>query len=311
MKEIIDIKDREADYKWIYDEAFRTDAGLRAVLLMYDEHSDDKKSHDKILQQVDNINYRLFSATHQYLIFLRELNNAERYLQTIYQKNPEYKNAFPYGNPFFDKVELELSSVFDNIIFQVSSVFDYLGHIVSYMFFRDKSKTIYWSKLAKTARGQNNELKNEQAKTIIDLIDRRFAGRLYDYRSRLLHNIRDKHTFSGKRMVEDSAFYLHFAPSDIATKHFKRVFEDIDTEKLQITLTFLASWIIKATFSEIEAMLDVLVVEIRKDSHFHHNLFNPKEGNNTFLIVSQNPETKRIEPVSTVMWNDYKNKNRS
>lgn len=308
-KKILDISERRADYKWIYDETFRTDSGLRAILFMYDDHSDDKKSYDNILKQIDNINYRLFSATHQYLVFLRELSGAEDYLQTLYQQNPHYVNSFPMGNPFFDKVELELSSVFDNIIFQVSSVFDYLSHIVSYLIFKDKSKTVYWTKLAKCSRGQNNELANDEIKKIIDNVDRRFAGRLYDYRSRLLHNSRDKHVFGGHRRLDNSQFILQLLPSEIALKHFKNLLDDISSDS-RISLTYLASWVIKRTFIEIESILDVLSIELKRNSHFGNNLWNPKRGMDSLIIISRNPETNRAEPVSESMWKKYKNKAR-
>jgi len=94
----------------------------------------------------DNIKYRLFSAAHQYLVFLREMATAEHYLQNIYQQNPRYIDSFPMGNPFFEKVELELSSIFDNIVFQIASLFDYLSHIICYISFKNKSNTLYGSK---------------------------------------------------------------------------------------------------------------------------------------------------------------------
>lgn len=306
---IVDITKRNEDYQWIRQETFRTDSGLRAILFMYDDHSDNKKSYDNVLKQIYNINYRLFSATYQYFIFLKELRSAETYLKDLYQKNPHYVNAFPLGNPFFDKVEQELSSVFDNIIFQVSSVFDYLSHIISYFFFKDKSKTIYWTKLAKTARGQNKEL-SEIVKKIIDEVDRRYVGRLYDYRSRLLHNSRDKHEFAGKTDTKDFDFYLHPFPSEVAVKHFKLLSEGFSNNS-RITLTYLSSWVIKQTFLEIEAILDVLSVELKKNSHFAENLWNPKRGMEALLIVSRNPETNKAEPVSESMWKEYKGKARS
>lgn len=75
--EYIDITDREADFKFIDSETWRAEVGLRAIAYMYDDHSDDKNSHDNILILKDNIKYRLFSASYQYLVFLRELYNAE------------------------------------------------------------------------------------------------------------------------------------------------------------------------------------------------------------------------------------------
>lgn len=106
----------------------------------------------------DNVHYRVFSLVHQHLILLRELYRAETYLKELHQKDPRLFNAFPLGNPHFEQVELEISSVFDSIIFQLSSVFDYISHLICYICKKDKSKTLYWTKLVSSAYGQNKRL---------------------------------------------------------------------------------------------------------------------------------------------------------
>jgi hypothetical protein len=305
-EKFIDIIARQADYDLINKETWRTEVGLRATAFMYDDHSNDRNSHDNIVLLKDNIEYRLFSATHQYLLFLKETSAAEAYLQKLFRENPDYVNAFPFGNPYFEKIEIELSSIFDNIIFQVSSIFDYLSHIICYILFTNKSNTFYWTKLAKASRGQNQEFTNVDMKKIIDDIDRRFVGRLYDYRSRLLHNKRDRHQFGGTTTLGEFRFKLQFAPSDLALKHFKLIADDIPSGKTP-TLTYLASWILKRTFKEIEDILDGLAIEIKKDSSFQKNLRQPKKGDNALLLVSFNPDTKFLEPASDKLWQQYKN----
>ncbi|MEO1653035.1 MAG: hypothetical protein AAFU64_05790, partial [Bacteroidota bacterium] len=76
MKQYLDIENRENDYKDIHSETFRAETGIRAIGLIYHDHSDDQKSYENVFRLKDNIEYRLFSATHQYLVFLRELNSA-------------------------------------------------------------------------------------------------------------------------------------------------------------------------------------------------------------------------------------------
>lgn len=301
----IDIIYRNADYDLINKETWRAEIGLRAIAIMYDEHSDDKNSYDNILILKDNIKYRLFSATHQYLLFLKETRSSEIYLQKLYKENPNYLTAFPMGNPYFDKVELELSSIFDNIVFQISSLFDYLSHIICYINFCNKSNTLYWTKLSKASRGQGNDFRNPEIKKIIDTVDRRFVGKLYDYRSRLLHHKRDQHHFAGTTTLVDFKFRLKFIPSDLALKHFSLIKADIASDK-KPTLTYIASWLIKRTLIEIESILDILAVEIKKNSNFHKNMHYPKKGDNALLIVSYKPETKYLEPVSNGLWNQYK-----
>jgi hypothetical protein len=65
---IIDIDNRQVDYEFILKETFRMELGIRAIAIMYDDHSNDKKSYENILILKDNIKYRLFSASYQYLI---------------------------------------------------------------------------------------------------------------------------------------------------------------------------------------------------------------------------------------------------
>jgi hypothetical protein len=307
---LLDVVDREKDYKELMEMALRAEKGLRAISVMYDEHSNDKNSASNIFLLKENIQYRINSAVHQYLILLKELRDAEAYLQVTHQKNPQYFNAFLFGNPFFEKVEMELSSVFDGIIFQVSSIFDYLSHVICYISFRNKSKTVYWTKLAKASRGQNNDFENEVLRKTVDDLDRKFIGRLYDYRSRLLHNKRDKHQFGGQARRTDFKFTLQLKPSEFALAHFNSIKDSLH-QNTSITLTYLASQILRQIFAELETVLDSMASEIRKNSFFGNNLFNPKKGMDALLIVSVNPETHRAEPISNSLWDEYKKKTES
>jgi hypothetical protein len=155
-KKILNIEDRQTDYEELNKQSWRAEHGIRSICVMYDDHSSDKNSKENIFLLKDNVHYRVFSLVHQYLVFLRELRTSESYLQQLHKKDPKLLDAFPMGNPYFDKVELEISSVFDSIIFQLSSVFDYISHLISYICKTNKSKTLYWTKLASSANGQNN-----------------------------------------------------------------------------------------------------------------------------------------------------------
>jgi hypothetical protein len=308
MNEYLDIEKRKEDYNKIYSEAFRAENGIRAIGLIYHDHSDDQKSYDNVFRLKSNIEYRLFAATHQYKMLLKELHSAEDYLQNIYKENPHYisQNAFPMGNPYFDKVESELSSVFDSIIFHLSSVFDYLSHSICYMFFKNKENTLYWTKLSKKVRG---DLKGQyQFCNTLDIADRQFVGKLYDYRSRLLHSRRDKHSFSSSVQMEDLSFRLKIICSQESLNKFNLVLENKETEEQKITLAYLSSWLIKKTFIEIENILDSIKLDLENDSKFHQNLRRPKGGGSGLMFVTMNPETKFAEPASNGIWEQYKNK---
>ncbi len=301
-----DIENRQNDYQQIMNAILRTELGIRSISIMYDEHSSDKKSKENIFLLKENIQYRLFSASHQYLIFLRELAYSEKYLEGLHTENPNFLNSFLLGNPHFDKVELELSSVFDSIIFQLSSVFDYLSHLLCYICKKDKSNTLYWTKLASSVRDKNNELyKLPIAKTIYQ-IDNDFVGRLYDYRSRLLHNKRDRHQFTSLVTLKSSdlGYNVKILSSHIAMKHFKTIRILIPYDK--ITLTYLSSWLLKESLSHIEKILDGLREEILRTSTFYDNVRKPKE-NTGFMLLMHDPITNTVKPVSDTLWEEYKN----
>jgi len=300
----LDIVDRESDFKYINTETWRAELGIRAIGIMYHDHSNDQNSYENVFRLKDNIEYRLFSATHQYLVFLRVLGLAEKYLQDLYTKNPRFivPGTFPAGNPYFERVETELSSIFDSIIFHLSSVFDYLSHALCYMYFPNKEKTIYWTKLARKVRG---DLKDKfQFCLRLDEIDRRFVGHLYDYRSRLLHNKRDQHKFASSMKLHDLSFRLKIGCSDTAMKEFAIISEE-NPSNLVITLTYMASWLIKRTFIEIENLLDSVKLDLEKNSHFYTNITNPKKKHGLNLVYL-NPETNVAEPVSGSLWKQYK-----
>ena len=304
--EFLDIEDRAVDYQEVYSETMRAEKGVRAIALMYHDHSNDQNSKENVFRLKTNIEYRLFSATHQYLVLLRELESAETTLKEKFNENPKFMDIRTGNmtNPYFDKIETQLSSIFDSIIFHISSVFDYLSHSICYMYFDNKQKTLYWTKLSKKVRGDFKGKYKFCEK--LDQIDRKFVGKLYDYRSRLLHNKRDKHFFDGLVELNGGDFKLKINCSDESLKKFQLVNEDKLDSGQKITLTYLASWLLKKTFSEMESLFDSVKEDLESNSHFHTNITNPKGGKNSFNIISINPETKFAEPVSQGIWNEYK-----
>jgi len=307
-KKLVNIEDREKDYKEITEQIWRTELGVRSICVMYDDHSADKNSKDNIFLLKDNVQYRLFSAAHQYLVFLRELGLSERYLQDLHKNDPKLFNAFPMGNPYFDKVELELSSVFDSIIFQLSSVFDYMSHALCYICKTNKSDTLYWTKLASSVRDKNNEFSKLDIAKVIDSMDREFIGKLYDYRSRLLHNKRDQHRFMTTVTLSTFDFNLKILASDTSLKHFKLIRTTVPDG--DITLTYLSSWLLKESFAFIERLLDALREEILKTSVFYQNVRKPK-ADNGFMIITHDPLTNTVKPTSDGLWKQYKDRKAS
>ena len=85
--------------------------------------------------------------------------------------------------------------------------------------------------------------------------------------------------------------------------------ENKSSEKQEITLAYLSSWLIKQSFYEIEIILDAIKIDLENNSKFQQNLMKPK-GNNGFMLITMNPETRFAEPMSNGIWMEYKNKKR-
>lgn len=305
-REIVDIPERFEDYQKIYKESFRHELGLRAVCIMYDDHSSDKNSMENIFILKENIQYRLNSAIHQYLVLIREIRTSEDYLQSIHKKDPKLIHGiYPYS-PYVESTEVQISSIFDSIIFHLTSVFDYLSHMICYICKKDK-KTRYWTKLVLWARDKNNEVSSLNISNTILSVDNRFVKELYDYRTRLIHNRRDKHRFLADIKLIDSDFNIKIVSSPSVMKHFKLA-NPTNYDK-DYTLMYMSSWLIRQTFKELEELLEGLTVEIKNDSHFAQNVRQPKAKK--FITVTLDPKTNNIKPLSEGFWEQYKNQSKS
>lgn len=305
QKPLLDIADRQKEFDWIHAEIQKLDKGLRAVCIMYDEHSNDKNSKENIHRLRESINYRLEAAKYQYKLLLQEHFRIEAQFAKATEKDfNAIRNIF-MGNPYFHYAEMEMSSIFDSIIFHLSSVFDYLSHIICYICKKkDKANTVYWTKLAKAARGKENELNAIPIAGIIDRVDREFVAHLYDYRSRLLHNKRDQHEFDGKQS-RDNRHWIHIHVSQTAVGHFK-IIKQLYPDS-SFSLTYFSSWLVKHSTKVIGELFTQLVIEIKKDSYWGNNLYRPKEGDNALIMVSVDPVTNVARPVSDSMWEEYLN----
>lgn len=307
MTNLLDIPDRQKDYESILAETWVLEKGFRAITTMYHDHSADLATYEQVYFLKENIDYRLFSASHQYYIFLKQLIDSENYLSKVYNENPGYvnPNTFPIGNPYFEKVEREMSTLFDNLVFHLSSLFDYLSHAVCYMFFRNKEATLNWTKLARKVRG---DLKGEFSFcATIDKVDREFVAKLYDYRSRLLHQKRDRHEFQANiRMNTNIGFELKIKASKVALKHFKIADKCTQHDQQNMTLTYLSSILLKTTFQKIEDILESVKTDLESNSKFHENLTKKtKDGGFRHMIMSYDKETNMSKPISSVLWEQF------
>lgn len=304
MGQTIDIENRNEDFRAIHDLIERLEFGIRSVCVMYDEHSSDKQSHDNIFRHKANIYYRLSSARISYKALLREIGEGERWLLDSSKGNPRAFDGFVMGNPYFERIERDVSAHFDSLVFQLASAFDYMAHVICYICQRNKSKTLYWMKLARSARGEGNEIAQLAIKDVINQTDRTFVGRLYDYRSRLSHHERDRHRFEALVALSPLAFRVTIKPSRVAFDHFKGLCEG-DEDCKQCTLAYMSSWLIRTSIAKLDLVLDGLVPEILKNSVVRQNMDTPK-GGKSFVLMMYDQKTNTAQLTSQHMWRRYK-----
>jgi hypothetical protein len=313
LSNIIDITKefRNVELQEIHQEIERTELGLRAICIMYDEHSNDPNSRKNIFNQKSNIYYKLSSIRFQFKIFIEQIFKAEIYIKELEEKDPNKLKGFLMGNPYFEKIEVELSSVFDNIVFNSVSIFDYISHIICYVCKNNKQKTEYWSSLIKSAHGRNNEISDSQISVAIKHVEKNLVGKLNDYRSRLIHKKRDRHTFQSEVEIVNGELnhQICLAASKVllSKKYLGVIRNDFDEDE-HISLTIVASWLIKNTMHQIEFLLEGLVFHIKDNSHYIENLNVRKRGKG-FMSGMANPITKRIIKMSDVLYFQYKKKN--
>jgi hypothetical protein len=302
--DILDIGDRQKSYDSASALFAKLELGLRAAAIMYDEYSSDLKSKENIFRLKENIDYRLSSALHHLKLLLREHGHGEQYLSEQTKDNPFRFEGFIMGNPYFERVERDISALFDSIVFNITSCFDYLSHIICYICQTNKQDTLYWTRLAKSARGQYNDISKSLVKTAIDQVDRVFVAGLYDYRSRLIHYKRDLHKFTAQQDIANNRHRIRILVSSVAKSDFKKLSENGNDGK-EFSLTYLSIWLFRQTADHMELLLDGLVDEIRQKSNYFHNLRGHK-GKNTLILMQLDPDTNTAGPLSESFWKQYK-----
>ncbi|MGF7074731.1 hypothetical protein [Mucilaginibacter sp. R-33] len=302
-KQYYDIVDRQKEFDEVIKKIRRLELGIRAISLMYDEHSSDKNSKANIFRLKDNIYYRLSSAGHMYKLLLKELIEAERFCKEHEMHRTNHIELLS-PNPYFEMLERNISAVFDSVVFNLVSVFDYFSHIVCYICNTQKTDTVYWTKLARTVRNPMNDLGKSFSSKIIDEADKDFVGRLYDYRSNLIHHKRESRDYSIERDPKTEKFNVKISLKSSEMKDFKLIYKDHDLDKL-FTLSYLTSWLINKSCYFIEQILESLIDDIKDKSVYYDNI-RGANGKGALVFMNVNPDTNRGEPVSELLWRQFK-----
>ncbi len=298
-----DINDKNRDYQEISESIGRIIRGLKAMAMIYHDYSDDIDSFERIHELKDNLGYRLKSAEHHYFLLLNEYVAKEHEISEIIKNEPKlFQVNFVGRNPVTQKIEEELAAIFDSLVYHLNSTFDYLAHITSYVCMKEIKNTVGWMKLKKFAFAKGNELSTLWIKKTIANVNNEFVASLYDYRSRLIHTSRDVHPIKAYKSNGAEVSQLYLSASDVAQKYFKKSLAKFESDK-GISLSFLASTLIRDTLVNIELLLDALVYEINVASKFPNNWDESKKG---LMLVHHDPKTNKGKLVSDMEWDKFK-----
>ena len=289
------IPDKKQDVETITDFINITNIGIEAITQIYDDHRLDKHTSNRIFILQENLIYRIYAVFHQYEILIDGLNS-----KTFVDLNVDPDRGALESHPTIHRYSNELSSVVDSMFFHQCSVFDYLGHFISYMFEKNKDKTMDWGSLAKKARAGYTAMP-KSAEGIRE-VDNRIRIKLEWYRSQLIHRRRDLRHIGITVDQKTNRLSLIFAAAAETMKHFNNIVPAYDKEA-NYTLDFLPSLVIYQTLHSINYLLDFLKVDLLSDSYFEENVKNPKHTGLPYIV---HPLTNKPYPKSEVIWSEYK-----
>ena len=183
-KKIIDLADRNQSFKDANDKLESLREGFYGLAMDYGFHIENTWGGEhKIFELRDNVIYRFFSSLFHFQLLLRQHYFIEQKFKDIIQKTPEkILNPVYPKNPNFEYAEKEISAIFDSIVFHLSSIYDYISIILNFICSKDKDQTPKWTQISKAARDSKNALSKKKISKIIDVVDRDFVIKLYDYR---------------------------------------------------------------------------------------------------------------------------------
>lgn len=300
---LLDIQDRQQTFKSITKRLVLLNEGFRALFADYSHHIEVTfgKEHD-ILKLGDNIDFRLFSSQFHLELLLRQHFAIEHRIRSIYQKDPQkVLNPVYPSHPLFDHCEREITAIFDSIIFHLASVYDYLSAITNFICNKKDKSITKWSQLVKSCRDKGNIYNQKKIASILIAENDNFANKLYEYRSRIIHEKSDINPISFTLQVASGKTDVKFITRESLTRNFAKLRDKTKTQDL--TVAFTAEWLIHATIDSIANILFGLKEEMESMSTFPHHI-----GDSDLIILYKDPKTGFAEPTSKPMWENVKSK---
>jgi hypothetical protein len=273
-----------------------TNAGIEAITNIYDDHTLDQNISTRAFFLQENLIYRIYAAFHQYELLIEGMNRKsviDLITDPFEGEDPLHPKAYQYS--------AELSSIVDSIFFHLCSAFDYFGHFISYMFEKNKDRTLDWGSLAKTARA-SYKTRNMKIGEAIQEVDVQTRIPLDKYRGELIHRKRDLRRVGMNKNEDANELSLIYAASPETMKHFKNFLPKYDPES-NYTLDFLPSAVFYRSLESINYLLDYIRIDLIAETKFSENVKNKKRADFKYNFdVVRNI----YYPQSEQIWHDYK-----
>ncbi|WP_298506314.1 hypothetical protein [uncultured Maribacter sp.] len=299
---ILDVEDLSRCFERITTKIDILHEAFRAMTMDYSHHIENTlgKNHH-IIRLRENIDFRLVSSKFHLELLFRQYYIIEREIKEYAKKKPEviFKQIFP-SHPLFDNYEKQITSIFDSIVFHLSSIFDYLSAIINYIINNKDESITKWSQLNNSCR-QKTEFNNKEVSKCVIEKHNSFVNKLYEHRTRLIHEKSDIHPSALKIELNSGKIDLRFFARKELTKKFSYLRKK--TKDNRLTISFVSEWLIETTIDSIIDILRSISSDMKSVSRFPENI-----GMTEWTMLYRNPETGIGEPVSDHMWREIEKK---
>jgi hypothetical protein len=274
----------EKNFSLLYDR-------LLATAMDYDFYLESKVNNKELHARRNNVIYRLDCLIVQLKWLHEQMLVNDNLSNSILSFNS--KNRGSSMIPFSTSNNLKISLCFDNIIFNSVSLFDYISSYIYFICTNQKDVRIDWPKISRSARDQKNVIGKLSIALIIDEIDREFVGKLYDYRSHVIHKTSDhgasNFQVSYGRGGETAKNQYYLSLKFITTFSELRKLNQVHS----ISLMYGAVWLVNKVFY----LIDKILFGLKRYMEQNRVVANPT------IFLKKDSDMGEKEPKSRLYWN--------
>jgi len=300
-KPLLDIGNRNEEFARLSERMARLDEAFRMILSDFSHHIEViffKQEKSDLLNIKADVEYRLFAAQFHLRLLLQHHHDIEEEVQRIYSKDAKQilQEVYP-SHPLFDRHQNEANAIFDSIVFHLASIFDYFSAMINFICKKKDRSITKWSNLARACRHPDNAYYALPVGEEIRNQDREFVQKLYEYRSRLIH---EKSYVNPIRLTIDvmsGKTQVRFEAASSLCKKFPSLEKkSVDNE---ITAAFAAKFLMEETITSIVKLLFRLKAHMESHSTYPNHI----AGHEIIMLYSE-PGTGRAYPMSKPYWEE-------